>query len=190
MSAILSTSMTVLTKPSTQSFEAVKNKVSTNGTLIAIAIAGAISGFLGKVLSGDVGAMVVNLILGAIFGAIFGVIGYYIGQAILWIFAKLFGGKGNLTLQANLLATFVAPLTVVTSILGLIPAVGWILNFLVWLYELVLLTFGLQVAHDYTRGKAVLTWLVPLIILLILLLILFLILGVALLSLIGVSSTP
>jgi len=181
MNEMFSASMTVLTKPSEASFQAVKANVKTTWTVIALLVAGAIAGLLGAVTSGDVGKMVTSLIGGAIGG----LIGYYIGQAILWIFAKLFGGKSGLGLQANLLATFFAPLLVITAIFGLIPAIGGILNFIAWIYELVLLTFGLKVAHEYTTGKAVLTWLIPGVIVAI---IAFVLVGAALLALIGMSG--
>ena len=172
---MVNASMQVLTKPSEASFQAVKGSVKTSWTVIALLVAGAISGLLGKLLSGDVGAMVTGLIGGAIGG----LIGYYIGQVILWIFAKIFGGKGGLGFQANLLALFYAPLTVVNSILALIPVVGLILTLIVGIYELVLLTFGLKVTHEYSTGKAVLTWLVPAIIVAIIAAILFVIVGAA-----------
>jgi hypothetical protein len=174
------TMITVLTKPSEASFEAAKGHVNTVGTVVAVAISGAIAGFLSGRDNG-IGGMVGGLVAGAILGPI----GYYIGQAILWLIAKLFGGKGPLMLQADLLATFYAPITVVNAILGLIPFVGPVLGIVVTIYELVLLTFGLKVTHEYSTGKAVLTWLIPGIVVAIIAL---LVAGAAVLALIGMGA--
>lgn len=157
MQGMMNTSMMVLTKPSKASFESAKGSVNTTNTLIGLAVAGAIAGLLGGLRSGSAGAIVTGLIVGAIVW----VIGYYIGTAILWVVAKVLGGKGDLMLQANLLATFVVPLIVVNAILGLIPVVGALLVLLVNLYMLYLTTLALQVVHGYTTLNAVLTWLIP-----------------------------
>ncbi len=148
-------SITVLTKPSKASFELAKGMVNTTNTLIGLVIAGAINGLLVGFRSG-----VGGLVVGLIFGPIITLIGYYVGSAILWVVAKVLGGKGDFMLQANLLATFVVPLFVVNLILGLIPVVGALIMLLVNLYWLYLTTLGLQVIHGYTTLKAVLTWLI------------------------------
>ena len=155
MNAMMSSSMTVLTKPSVASFQSVKGRVNTMTTVVGLVVVGAIGGLLIGLLGG-VGQMVTGLIIGAIVTPIV----YYIGQVILWVIARVLGGKGDLQTQANLVGTFYVPLYLLNIILNLIPVVGTILALLVGLYELVLLTFGLQAAHAYTILRAVLTWLV------------------------------
>lgn len=180
MQGMMNTSMMVLTKPSTASFESAKSSVNTTNTLIGLVVAGAISGLLAGFRSGAGG-----LVGGLIGGLIGTLIGFYVGNAILWVVAKVLGGKGDFMLQANLLATFYVPLVVVNAILGLIPVVGGLIVLLVGLYMLYLTTLALQVTHGYTTLNAVLTWLIPGVIVFV---IAFFIAGAAFMALLGAGA--
>jgi hypothetical protein len=92
---------------------------------------------------------------------IYTVIAWLIGSGILYIFALLFGGKGDYKTQSYLYAIYSAPLGIITTVLLLIPFLGIFLALLVAIYGLYLLTMVLKEAHKYTTGRAVLTWLVP-----------------------------
>ena len=149
-SGMLNTSVTVLTKPSTASFEAAKSTVNTTMTLIGLVVAGAIAGAISGFGTNGAGGAVTGLVGGAIGG----VIGFYIEMAIVFVVAKIFGGTGGLMDQANLMATFFVPLIVVSAVLGLIPGVGAILGLVVASYELFLIGLCLQVAHSLPSNKA------------------------------------
>jgi len=89
-------------------------------------------------------------------------------SGILHIFAKAFGGRGGYTQQSYLIAIYSAPIAIISAAIGLIPAAGGIINFAISIYSLYLLTIALKITHKYTTGKAVLTWLVPALIILVL----------------------
>ncbi len=182
MQGMMNTSMMVLTKPSKASFESAKSSVNTTNTLLGLVAAGAIAQLLAAIGAGaDAGGYVSALVAGAIGGPI----GFYIVTAIVWVVAKLFGGKGGLMDQANLVATFVVPLTVVIAILNLIPFAGGLLALVVEIYSLYLLTLALSVVHNYTTVRALLSWLIPGLILFVLA---FVLVGAALLAILGASG--
>lgn len=91
-------------------------------------------------------------------------IGWLIGSAIIYVFAKIFNGKGDFTKQSYLIALFWAPLVIVTTVIGIIPFIGAILGFLVGLYGLYLLTLALKQAHKVSTARAVAIWIVPIVI--------------------------
>jgi hypothetical protein len=70
------------------------------------------------------------------------------------VLAKLFGGTGEFEEQSYLLATFSAPLTIVSSVLGVIPLAGPCLSFFLGIYQLVLTYFAMKVSHNMTSGRA------------------------------------
>ena len=99
-------------------------------------------------------------------------------SGVFYLFAKLFGGNGTYDKQTYLYAIFYAPLAVISSVLALIPAImmfvpgltmvstvlGMTIRLLVFVYTVYLLTLALKEVHKYSTGKAVLTWLVPVLI--------------------------
>jgi len=107
-------------------------------------------------------------------GVIYAPIIFLIFSGINYLFAKLFKGEGNFTTHTYLIALLYAPCMVITSALGIIPFFiipffgglmgSLVLGLLVLIYELYLLTLALKEVHQYSTGKAILTWLIPLII--------------------------
>jgi hypothetical protein len=91
-------------------------------------------------------------------------IGWLIGVGIIFLFALLLGGKGKITTQGYLTAIYAAPISIVSAVLTLIPVVGIWLNIAVSIYALYLLTLVLKETHKYSTGRAILTWLLPVII--------------------------
>jgi MFS family permease len=80
-------------------------------------------------------------------------------SVILYVFAKIFRGSGNLTTQAYLTALFTAPLIIISTLFT-IPSIGAVASAVIIPYSLYLLTLALRETHGTT--KAVLTWLIPL----------------------------
>ena len=174
MNQMLKNYWMALTHPSTATFEQLKASVKTSHTLIGLIVAGLIAGLIGlaqallkTILSGGGVETLVATMIGGVIGLVLSpiiVLGvYYIGQAIVWVIAKLFGGKGGLGLQASLNATFAVPLGIIGVILGaipFIPFIGQVLSALVNLYALFPLTLSLSVVHEYSKVKAFLTWFV------------------------------
>lgn len=91
-------------------------------------------------------------------------IGWLVVSAVIYLFAKIFNGKGNFTKQSYLIALFWAPLAIVTTVIGIIPFIGAIIAFLVGLYGLYLLTLALKQAHKVSTAKAVAIWIFPMVV--------------------------
>ncbi len=153
--------MAILTKPSEAAFEAEKPNVNLTNMIIWLAIAGAISGFFGG-LWGLIfrSGSVAGLITGLIAGAIVAVIGFFIGQAILFLVARVLGGTGDFNTQAYLQSIYFVPIYIVDGVLS-IPFLGSLVALVLGLYSLYLTTLALKVTHRYDTTKAVLTWLIP-----------------------------
>src|SRR5215216_2489283 len=138
----------VLTQPGEPVFE--QEKMNPNGTLqtaliwmliagVVAAIFGLIAGAIGASsaaamisqmgippeMRGQVGSILGLVTGGAGFGAIIAVpLGFLIGTFIIHFIAKMLGGQGDYGKYAYLSSTFQAPLTIISSILSIIPFLG------------------------------------------------------------------
>jgi hypothetical protein len=160
--------------------------------VIAGLIVGLISGIAGAIgisqtMFGALGSMTV-FIASIVLWPILLVISSLISSAIYYIFAKLLGGKGSFTQQAYLISLYTAPLTILLLIVNLIPVIGFVVDILIGVYSLYLLTLVLKQVHKFTTGKAILTWLLPLIIILLLVMILVMTFAAFFLPFTGVTT--
>jgi len=149
-----------LMKPKETFSKANKGKaVSLGDAAIVVGAAGLISGLIGALTNSKVG-----LVEGVIGGAIGGIIGSMVFAGLVWGMAKVLGGKGEYGRQYYLYSLFGAPVTVINSVLGLVPFIGGLLSGLLSLYMLYPLTVSIKEVHKLDTVKAVLAWLVPVII--------------------------
>lgn len=123
---------------------------------------------------------------------IIGILGVLIGNAIIWLFARIFGGKGSFTEQFYLNSICILPITIISlaayavfflliiagsanlAALMLFSSLNMIISLGIGIYTLVLLTIAIREAHSFSTGKAILSWLAPIIILTAIMLLLFL----------------
>ncbi len=89
------------------------------------------------------------------------ILGFFNFQIVLFIFARLLGGKGSFGAQAYAQSLFYGPLAIVQQVLAVIPGVGRLLFMLLAAYSLVPTTTSLKAAHGYSTWRAVTTWLMP-----------------------------
>jgi hypothetical protein len=89
------------------------------------------------------------------------VFGFYDFQIVLFIFARLLGGKGSFGAQAYVQSLFYGPLAVVQQVFAMMPIVGRPLFALLAVYSLIPTTTSLKAAHGYSTWRAVMTWLMP-----------------------------
>ena len=80
-------------------------------------------------------------------------------QGIIFILAKLLGGKGTIIQQYYLVALYSAPLYIIGSLIGLIPfwQVNFLLQIIIFFYSLYLTVLMLKETHIFSLGKAVMT---------------------------------
>jgi hypothetical protein len=91
------------------------------------------------------------------------VYGFYTFQIVLVLFARLLGGKGSFGTQSNMQSLFYGPLAVVQQMVVVVPSVGRLLFALVAVSSLLPTTTSLKAAHGYSSVRAVLTWVLPVI---------------------------
>lgn len=89
------------------------------------------------------------------------ILGFYDFQIVLFIFARLLGGRGSFGAQAYLQSLFYAPLAVVQQVFSVTPVVGLPLFALLAVCSLLPTTTSLKAAHGYSTRRAVATWLLP-----------------------------
>jgi hypothetical protein len=148
-----------------------------------MAIAGFVSGLLvpvlvlldprlGEVLNmPDIGSMSPTAILlivslvSLIFTPITSMLGLAISGGLQNLLASLFGGGGNFTRTAYALAAYLAPMTVLTTLISIIPIVGGCLGFPLSIYSIYLNLRALRAAHSISTGAALGVIFVPIIVL-------------------------
>lgn len=94
-----------------------------------------------------------------------GIVGLFVNVAIFHLFAYLFGGRarGGFTRQLYFRSVFAAALSII-SIIILVPIAGLVLVSLISIYALYPTIVAIKEAYDFTWGRAILTFIVPIII--------------------------
>ncbi|HEX9069288.1 MAG TPA: YIP1 family protein [Ktedonobacterales bacterium] len=101
-------------------------------------------------------------------------IGFFIGQGVTWVLARMFGGKGTLLEQAWLYTLFLVPITIVSLVAGLISAIPIVGLFVgaaglaVAVYQIILAVNAVAASHRIAIGRAVAVVLLPVAIVLLL----------------------
>ncbi|MBO0778225.1 MAG: YIP1 family protein [Ktedonobacteraceae bacterium] len=172
----------VLTKPSVASFVEELPRASWDSTWIQIlimalatVIVGLISSLLlaglytaGAAATGDSSAAAMGAAMsmftattnvGFAFGKIILVpLGFFIGVGIQYLLAKAFGGQGTFLGQSYTTLLYQVPLNILGALVALIPILGGIVGFAIFIYAIVLNVFQIQASHRLSGGKA--TWVV------------------------------
>jgi hypothetical protein len=94
---------------------------------------------------------------------------FLIGSFIYHLLAKVMGGVGEYSTLAYLMATYQAPLTIASSVLSIIPALGGCLAFLLSIYSYVLSYYAIKANYGLSSGKAIAIVLIPIVVIFLLL---------------------
>jgi hypothetical protein len=195
-------SIAVLTKPSVPTFEEHERNNLTwaliysviagvvNAIFAAIAAAlgigmGAATGDLSGAEAAGTGAGIVG---GVFFAILFTVIGLLIYWGIIYGLGRAFGGTGQFGELAYGLSLFSAPLTVISSILNLIPFVGGIVSIAVAIYSIYLTYLAIQSGMNLPSNKALYVILIWFAILLAVVLCFALTIGAAIFAIMGADG--
>lgn len=149
----------------------------------------AISGLVAAIFmiaSGHIGSylplMYIESLLGQLFWILLAVaimigsiIGWLVISGIIYLFARLLGGRGSYAQQSHLIAIYAAPLSIISNFItyfgGLaampinitpITVVLSVISTILLMYWAFLLTVALRTEHKYSAEAAVMTWLIPL----------------------------
>lgn len=137
-------------------------------SILIVAIAG---------LASSIGSF--KFIPGIITGPIVAVIGFFIGVGILWIIAKIFGGKGDYLSYFKPLA-----MSDIIQWVTVIPFIGFFLGAIASIWMVIVAIKVTQIVHELDLPKAVLVVLIPIGVVFFL----FLLFGAAALAVIGMKG--
>jgi hypothetical protein len=105
-------------------------------------------------------APVANWVLLVPLGVVYG---FYTFQIVLFLFARILGGKGPFGTQSYVQSLFYGPLALVQQVVVVTPSVGRLLFALVAVGSLLPTTTSLKAVHGYSTLRAVWTWVLPVI---------------------------
>lgn len=114
----------------------------------------------------------------AVLSPLFSVIGLAISAWFQNLIAAFMGGHGDFGRTIYALSAYLAPLTILVAVIGIVPIVGQCFTSVVGIYSLVLNIRALQAAHSLTTGKAIGVIFLPSIFLMVFACFLFFVVGV------------
>jgi hypothetical protein len=118
-------------------------------------------------IGGGVGALVIRAICGAPIAAVISVIFFVIGVGIVYLLARMFGGRGTFDQLAYAFAAILTPFSLVSGVLGLLGAIPFvgacfgILSLALGLYVLVLEVMAVKGVNQFGYGQAAASLLLP-----------------------------
>lgn len=154
---MISQSMTVLTKPSIQSFEQFEKRGGQREALIYVVIAAVLVGVVGLAfgfLGGFVGA-IAGLLRG-----VFALIGFYVFAFVLSYVGKSQGGTGTQDEVFYTAALYTAPILAVTGVVSAIPIIGCLalpVTFALGIYQIYLGYLAARSSMNLDQNKAIIT---------------------------------
>jgi hypothetical protein len=157
---MLNQSVTVLTKPSVQSFEQFERRGGQREALTYVIAAAVLVGVVGLVfglLGGIMGA------LAGLLRGVFALLGFYVFAFVLNWMGKQQGGTGTQDEVFYTAALYTAPLLAVTGVVGAIPVLGCLfapVSLLLGLYQLYLGYLAARASMNLDQNKAIITVLV------------------------------
>ncbi len=173
----------VLTKPSAATFAAEQGKAAWNIVwiqLLIYAVILAALGYIGSLIGLSFGAFSSLMNTGSLsssginpgtlqavaasssFGEIILVpLDFFIVVGIYYLLAKAFGGQGTFLAQGYSFLLYHVPIGILSGVIGLIPILGGIVAFALYIYGIVLNVFLIMATHRMSGGKATAVVLIP-----------------------------
>jgi hypothetical protein len=90
----------------------------------------------------------------ALITPIISVLGLALGAGIQNVLAVFFGGNGDYSRTVYALAAYLAPMTIIIALVGIVPLVGQCLTGLISLYHIILNVRALRAAHSISAWQA------------------------------------
>ncbi len=172
----------VVTKPSAQTFAEEMGKADWAMVwiqLLGLAILGTILGLIRAAIGAAVnpfvntggfnpGVFQALIVSGSTFSFISVPVSFFILVGIQYLIAKAFQGEGRFLTQSYTTVLYQVPIYAASYVLGLIPILGGIAGFVLYLYSIVLNVFAIMAVHRLSGGKATAVVLIPIAVLLLL----------------------
>jgi hypothetical protein len=156
---MLNQSMTVLTKPSIQSFEQFERHGTQREGLIYVGAAAALAGIVGAVFGLLTGG-VAGLIGGLVIGIVGPLLSYFVFSFLVYTIGKSQGGTGTQDEVFYTTSLYTAPILAVTGVVNAIPFLGCILlpaTLILGIYQLYLGYLATRSSMNLDQNKAILT---------------------------------
>ena len=192
--------ISVLTKPSAFTFAAEMGKASWDIVWVQLIASAIITGILGYMRTLIPGALMtynypnsesplssstlqaIILSSSSIASIIIIPLSFFIGQGIIYLIAKAFGGTGTFLRQGYTYLLISVPLGIISSALGLIPILGGFVAFGLGIDGIVLQIFSLMAVHRLSGGKATAVVLIPIAIVIVLAIVVGIIVALAIVA--------
>jgi hypothetical protein len=122
-------------------------------------------------LGGGVGAFLIRVICGAPIAAVIAVVFFVIGVGIVYLLARMFGGRGTFDQLAYAMAAIQAPFALVSGVLGLLGAIPYVgicfglVSLLLLIYVIVLEVMAVKGVNQFGWGQAAASLLLPVLVL-------------------------
>jgi hypothetical protein len=156
---MLNQSMTVLTKPSIQSFEQFERHGTQREGLIYVGAAAALAGIVGAVFGLLTGG-IAGLIGGLVIGIVGPLLSYFVFSFLIYTIGKSQGGTGTQDEVFYTTSLYTAPILAVTGVVNAIPFLGCILlpaTLILGIYQLYLGYLATRSSMNLDQNKAILT---------------------------------
>jgi len=156
---MLNQSMTVLTKPSVQSFEQFERRGGQREALIYVGVAAALAGIVGGLfglLTGGIGGLIGGLVLGIV-GPL---LGFFVLSFLVYTIGKSQGGTGTQDEVFYTTSLYTAPILAVTGIVNAIPFLGCLLlpaTIVLGIYQLYLGYLATRSSMNLQQNPAIIT---------------------------------
>ncbi|HEU5100223.1 MAG TPA: Yip1 family protein [Roseiflexaceae bacterium] len=154
---MLNQSMTVLTKPSVQSFEQFERRGGQREALTYVIAAAVLVGVVGAVfglLGGVLGAV------GGLLRGVFALLGFYVFAWVLNYVGKSQGGTGTQDEVFYTAALYTAPLLAITGVVSSIPIIGCLalpVTFALGIYQIYLGYLAARSSMNLAQNPAIIT---------------------------------
>jgi len=109
----------------------------------------------------DTGAFQALTVSGSTFSFIAVPVSFFILVGIQYLLAKAFQGQGNFLTQSYSTLLYQVPINIASYLVGLIPILGGIAGFALFIYGIVLNVYAIMAVHRLSGGKATGVVLIP-----------------------------
>lgn len=156
---MINQSMTVLTKPSVQSFEQFERRGGQREALIYVGVAAAIGGVLSAIF-GLIGGGVTGALAGLIGGVLLPVISFFVSAYLIYTIGKSQGGTGTQDEVFYSVALYLAPILAINGVLTsnpLFACLSFPVTIALSLYGIYLGYLAIRASMNLDQTKAIIT---------------------------------
>jgi Yip1 domain len=156
---MISQSMTVLTKPSVQSFEQFEKRGGQREALIYVGVAAVIGAVLSAIF-GLIGGGITGAIGGLIGGLVLPLLSFYVSAWLIYTVGKSQGGTGTQDEVFYSIALYLAPILAINGVIGsnvLFACLAFPVSLALGLYGIYLGYLAIRSSMNLEQNKAIIT---------------------------------